>query len=420
MYRFDWFEQKKLATGAGLPRLPLASVHPQVWKLGITSLLTDVSSEMVNAALPIFLVLHLHASPLAYGAVEGIYQGMAVVLLGVVGGAWADRNGRHKATALMGYGISSIAKALLLAFASTVAALAVIVAFDRAGKGLRTAPRDSLISFASAPANLATSFAVHRALDAAGALLGPMLAFALLARFPSDFGPIWATSLVFSVLGVAVLGLLVSDQSPPVSRSASRPPTVRAALSLLREGPFRRLAACAFFLAGATAADGFLYLLLQPKTNLTGGAIPLFYMLTALFYMGLSIPAGALADRWGRRETTLCGYGVLLLGYGTLLAGFRGGLWWFGLLVLLGVYYSATEGVFMAIASTLVPEAVRSTGLALLGTIIGLGKLTSAVTFGWVWQQFGSNAALLAFALALGAALLFSVAMLPGKQARVA
>src|SRR5215475_7055163 len=209
MYRLEWIERRKLKAPASSPAYQVAKISPVVWKLGWTSFLTDISSEMVNSALPVYLVIYLHQSPLQYGAIDGVYNGFAVVLVSLAAGLVADRSKRHKEVALAGYGLSAICKALLLASGGVWGWLMAITGLERLGKGIRTAPRDALISLNTPPNMMARAFAVHRALDAGGALLGPLVAFILLAQMPGAFDVLWVTSVLFAILGVAALWLYV-------------------------------------------------------------------------------------------------------------------------------------------------------------------------------------------------------------------
>src|SRR5215813_6410983 len=212
MYRLEWIERRKLEAPAPTFADQAAKVSPVVWKLGWTSFLTDISSEMVNSVLPVYLVLHLHLSPLQYGTIDGVYNGLAVILVSLAAGLTADRLKRHKEVALTGYGLSAVCKLLLLAAGGVWGWLIVITGLDRIGKGIRTAPRDAMISLNTPPRLMASAFAVHRALDAGGALLGPIVAFILLAQMPGApeaFDVLWMTSFLFAILGVAVLWLYV-------------------------------------------------------------------------------------------------------------------------------------------------------------------------------------------------------------------
>ena len=157
MYRLEWIEQLKLRLAGRPSAKQVAQVNPVVWKLGWTSFLTDISAEMVNSALPVYLVLYLRLSPLEYGAIDGMYNGLSVALVGLAAAVWADRTGRLKYVAVAGYGTSAVCKLLLLAAGGVWSWLLAIVWLDRTGKGIRTAPRDAIISLASPPSQLATS-----------------------------------------------------------------------------------------------------------------------------------------------------------------------------------------------------------------------------------------------------------------------
>jgi nitrate/nitrite transporter NarK len=165
--------------GRSGPRITIRAVGGTVVVLGTVSLLTDISAEMVTAVLPLYFVLTLHLSPIAFGIMDGLYTG-ATALLRIVGGYVADRLRRRKAVAAVGYGISAVAKLALAAAASAPVIGAIIVA-DRAGKGLRTAPRDALISLSVPESLLGRAFGVHRAMDSAGAFAGPLVALAVLS-----------------------------------------------------------------------------------------------------------------------------------------------------------------------------------------------------------------------------------------------
>ena len=161
------------------------AVSHTVWALGWTSLFTDVSSEMVASVLPLYLVLHLGMSPLAFGVVDGLYQG-AAALVRVAAGILSDRWRRYKAIAVTGYALSAACRFFILLAGASWSSITAIIVADRIGKGIRTAPRDALISQRTESSQLATAFGVHRALDAAGAMFGPVVAFVLLAALPTS------------------------------------------------------------------------------------------------------------------------------------------------------------------------------------------------------------------------------------------
>jgi MFS family permease len=170
---------------------------------------------MVSTVLPIYLLYTVGLTPLQFGVIDGIYQGGAA-LVRVASGFVADRTQRHKEVALAGYGLSALCRPLLIAFGSVWGALAAVIFVDRTGKGIRTAPRDALISLTTPKERLGTAFGVHRALDTTGAMIGPLIAFGLLMLVPEGFNSVFVVSFVFALLGVAVLALFV--RNPPRAR----------------------------------------------------------------------------------------------------------------------------------------------------------------------------------------------------------
>jgi MFS family permease len=371
--------------------------------LGLTSLITDISSEMVAAALPIYLVYTLELSPLSLGVIDGLYHA-AAVLVRVATGLVADRWRRLKEVAGLGYALSAVCKLGLLAAGGAAPALAAVVVLDRAGKGVRTAPRDALLSLSAPAEAMATAFGVHRALDTIGATLGPLAAFALLSVAPGRFDAIFVVSFCIAAVGVALFVLLVEP------RAAAERPARRAtpidALRLLRRPGFAPLIAVGSLLSAVTLSDGLLYLVLQRRVGFAAGYLPLLYVGSALAYAMLAVPMGRLADGLGRRRVFVFGYLLLAALYATVLLGPRSWGTVVACMGLLGATYAATDGVLMALASPLLPEALRTTGLAVLTTFTSVARLLASVVFGAVWTFWGAERALVVF---LGAVTVASI-----------
>jgi MFS family permease len=206
----------------------------------------------------------------------------------------------------------------------------------------------------------------------------------------------------------------VSHHAPPPGTSRSVP-SMRAAFRLCAKPRFRMLLLCAAFLSLATVSDGFIYLLLQKRTDTPANMLPLFYVGTAGFYMLFSLPVGLLADRWGRHKVMVGGFAMLPLIYIGLLTGPILGAFDVLLAVaLMGLFYAGTEGLLIAMGSQLVPPEVRTSGIALIGTAIGLGKMGSSVLFGWIWSRSGVEVAMLSFCLAMIAILSVTARRLRG------
>jgi MFS family permease len=389
-----------------------AAVPRTVVLLGFTSLLTDISSEMVVTILPLYLISVGGFSPLAFGVVDGIYNG-AAALVGLASGVVGDRFRRHKEVAASGYGLSAICKLLLATIGTAVSAIGTVVLLDRIGKGIRTAPRDAMISLSTPKEQLGASFGVHRALDTTGAMIGPLVAFLILAAAPLAFNSIFLVSFCIAILGVAILVLFV--RAPKLAAGADEAavrPSLSAATSLLKLPRFRGLLIAGGALSLATASDAFIFLALQRKLDLGNSLFPLLFVGSSMTYMLLAVRMGRLADRIGRGRVLLGGYAVLLATYAVVLQPLGGwGVLALGL-GLLGTYYAATDGVLMALASSVVPDEVRGSGLALVGTVTNIARLVASIIFGALWSLWGIHNAMAAFGMALVAAILLAAFVL--------
>jgi MFS family permease len=386
----------------------LPKVSRNVLLIGLVSFFTDISSEMVVTILPLFLIYSVGLSPFAFGVVDGIYQGGTSVAR-LAGGFVADRTRRHKEVAAAGYAISAVSRLALLS-TGTWAAIAAVIAVDRAGKGLRTGPRDALISLSSRPEQLGQSFGVHRALDTAGAMLGPLVAFALLALMVDPFEAVFVLSFLFGVIGLAILLLFVRNR--PVAVPGAPRLTLRKAAAILKVRPFRSLVGVGTLLGLVTVSDGFMYLALEQRDVIPISAFPLLYVGTALVYMVLAVPVGRLADSIGRRRVFLAGYVLLLGAYGFLLVDLPSALTVPLVLLLFGAYYAATDGVLPALASTTIVPAARATGLAVLATGTGVARLVASLVVGAVWTWAGLETTLALFAGMLAVALVLAALVL--------
>ena len=384
------------------PRAAGLRVPRTVVLLGLTSLLTDISSEAVAAVLPLYLVYAAGFSPLALGVIDGLYRGAAAITA-LASGFWADRRKRHKEVATLGYGLSAVTKLGLVAAGGAVAPIAVFVMLDRIGKGIRTAPRDALISLSASPKTLGTAFGVHRAMDTTGAMIGPLMAFGILALAPLAFTSVFLVSFCVAIAGLGVIALLVPSR---VERTESKPPlSLRQLSPLLLERRFRALVLVASLLGLATISDAFLYLALQRKLDLAPAVFPLLFVGVSLAFMLLAVPAGKLADRVGRGRVFVGGYVLLLPVYALLLAPQLGYLGLGLVLAFVGASYAATDGVLAALASGTLDEEVRGSGLSVLTTATNLSRFVASVGFGALWTWAGLNTAVLVCGIALAAAI---------------
>ena len=393
----------------GASRVSAATVGRTVFLLGITSLLTDLSAEMVTTILPLYLVYSVGLSPLQFGVLDGLNNG-AAGLVRLVGGGLGDRLGRHKAVASFGYGLSAATRPAYLLVGNVFSAIGGIVFLDRIGKGIRTAPRDAMISMSVSKEKLGLAFGVHRSLDTLGAMLGPLVSFAILSASPGSYNTVFVASFAVALIGLAVIVILVPSQHRPPAPGAAKV-TVSAGAGLLRIPAFRGLVIAGGMLALATISDAFIYLRVQGELDFAPEFLPLLWVGSAAAYMLLAVPFGRLADRVGRGRVFLGGYVFLLLGYVLLIVAHST----LALLVLLGVigaYYAATDGVLAAAASATLPEELRGTGLSILATWTNLGRFAASILFGAVWVATGPGDAVVVFACGLVVSLVVAAGVL--------
>ncbi len=383
-----------LAKGRGLG----AAITPNVRALGVVSLLTDASTEMVYPLLPLFLTRTLGAGTAFVGLVEGVAESTAS-LLKLVSGWLSDRLRRRKALVAWGYGLSSLTRPLM-ALAAAPGHVLGIRFLDRIGKGIRTSPRDALIADSTPRESRGAAFGFHRAMDHLGAVVGPLLAFLLLPLVGGSFRAIFWLASIPAALCVLVLVVAVRE-APPLG-----PPD---RLPLLSLRPYDRrfkgfLGIVTLFTLG-NSSDAFL-LLRAREAGVAETGIPLLWAALHVVKSSSSLGAGILSDRLGRRGAILAGW----LTYAGVYAGFAaaGSAWqaW-ALFLVYGLYFGLTEGVEKALVADLTPVEARASAYGLYHTAIGITALPASLLTGWLWQAFGASVA-----FGTGAALAALAAML--------
>ena len=353
---------------------------------------------MVAAVLPLFIVVQLGLSPLTYGFVEGVYQAGSVFAR-LLGGYLADVR-MPKTIAAIGYALSAICKVLLM-IATALPVIMAIVALDRAGKGLRTAPRDAMIADATPEPILGRAFGLHRALDTFGALLGPIVAWLLLMMALNDFVLVFFVSFCFALLGIILLVFLKPEHAKGADKSADlqvKPPpiTLAAFSTVVGASSIRWLLVITVLLSLATIADGFLYLSLASQGVIQSIHFPLLFVATNFVYLLTAIPVGNLADRLGRPTVFALGHIFLLVAYlGVGMVGELAGL--VICVVGLGLYYTATDGVLSALTTPLLPQHLRATGLSIVQATQAIGRAVGAILFGVAWSYLGLATAMWMF-----------------------
>lgn len=380
-----------------------AGLGRNVFVLGLVSLFTDISSEMVYPIVPIFLTSVLHAPMDVLGLIEGIAES-AASLLKWVAGAWSDRVGRRTPFVVFGYGVSSISKPLLFLAASWHWVLFSRL-IDRFGKGLRTAPRDVMIAAASDPARRGKAFGFHRAMDTVGACIGPLLAALMLHHYHLPLRAIFVWAFIPAVLGVLALAFL--KRSPAAERKIKAAPEDAPTREPLPGALKRFIAIYALFALG-NSSDVFL-ILRAKSLGFSDTATLLTYVFYNFVYATAATPAGWISDHVSRRKLMTGGLVVFALVYGGFAAARAPWMIW-ALFALYGFYGAATEGVAKAYVTDLAPARRRGAALGLYQAVTGLTVFFASLAAGALWKHLGPWATFsYGAALALGAALLLAL-----------
>lgn len=375
-----------------------------VWALGVVSLLTDLASDMIFPLLPAFLVGVLGASVTSLGLIEGVAEGTSAFLK-LVAGRLADRTGRLKGLTLFGYTVSGLAKPLMALATAPWHVLAVRFG-DRFGKGVRSAPRDALLAQAAPPEARGQAFGLHRAMDTAGAMLGPLVALVVLALAPGQYRLLFALSAIPAALSVLVLVAFVREREEQGSVAAAvRPHTLTRSFSHTPRLPaayWRLLGVVALFTLG-NSSDAFALLRAQ-SVGVPVAALPVLWFGFNAVYTAVAYAGGGWSDRAGRRRVLVSGLLVYALAYvGFALADAAWHV--YAAFALYGVYYGLTEGVLRAAVSDVVPAENRGTAYGLYYAVVGVLTLVASLGAGWLWDVFGPAVPFgLGAALALGAA----------------
>jgi len=369
---------------------PDGRIPRNVKALGLVSLLTDASSEMVYPILPLFLANVLHAPVSAIGLIESIAEATASFMK-VASGYISDRVGRRRRLIAIGYTLSNITKPLLALTGSWPAVLGLRFG-DRFGKGVRTAPRDALIADSSTEEHRGRDFGVHRALDTLGAAIGPLTAWAILTLVPNGYRTVFWVSAIPGALAIMVVLTMVREKR---IRTSGEP---RPALRLRHMGkPFAIFTAASFVFALGNSSDAMLILRAQ-DLGTTAALVPLMYFVFNVVAAALSAPFGIHSDKVGRKRVIVLGFLLYAAVYaGFAVAGRPLHVWL--LFAAYGIPYAMTEGITRAYVMDLVGSDVRGTAVGGYMFVLGLAALPASSVAGLLWDNVSHAAP---FALSAG------------------
>ncbi|WP_374445106.1 MFS transporter [Stella sp.] len=355
-----------------------------IWALGFVSLLMDVSSEMIHALLPVYLVVGLGTTALAVGLIEGIAEATASITK-VFSGALSDRIGRRKELAALGYGLAAFTKPIF-PLAPTVGWLVTARFVDRVGKGIRGAPRDALVADLSPPELRGASFGLRQSLDTVGAFLGPLLAIGLMWLFADDFVSVFWVAVIPAFLAFGLILFAVHEPKRTAGVRRVRNPLSRRELGLLGATYWWVVAVAAVFTL-ARFSEAFLILRAE-AAGLPLMLVPAVLVAMNLAYAASAYPAGALSDRVDRGTILIAGLGLLIaadlvLAFAPGLPGIACGV------VLWGLHMGFTQGLFAALVADAAPAELRGTAYGMFNLVTGLALLAASIIAGALWDGLG-------------------------------
>jgi MFS family permease len=362
----------------------LRAIPAGIWALGLVSLLMDVSSEMIHALLPVYLVTAMGATALTVGVIEGVAEATAAITK-VFSGAISDWLGKRKVLALIGYGLAALTKPVF-PLANSIGWLVAARFVDRIGKGIRGAPRDALVADLSPPHLRGASFGLRQALDTVGAFLGPALAVLLMWLTAENFQAVFWVAVIPAVACVLALFFFVEEPERPAGLRK-----VRAPLSLAEMGRLGRsywyVTALATLFTLARFSEAFLLLRAQ-SAGLAIALVPLVLVAMNVAYSLSAYPAGGLADRMNK--VSILSIGVILLIAADIALALDFGLAGVAVGVLLwGLHMGFTQGLLASLVADTAPPELRGTGFGVFNMLGGVALLVASVVAGLLWDAAG-------------------------------
>ena len=378
-----------------------------IFFIGLVSFFTDISTEMVYPLIPLYLTGALGATPALVGLIEGIAESISS-LLKVYGGHIADRFQKKKALAFAGYATGIVYKLALLLATSWLGVLAARV-IDRMGKGIRTAPRDVLVSESADVNSMGKAFGLHKSLDMAGAALGILIAYFLLrGNAAYDYQNLFLLSIIPAALGLSMFYLIKEKRVEPREKVA-RPKLSLASFKNL-DGQLKLYLVVVLLFTLGNSSNAFLLLKAKAVGFDDASVIMLYFIYNAAAAL-LSLPLGRLSDMVGRKKLLVCGYMVFAAVYFGFAFAFSQ-TFMYGMFMLYGVYTAMITGVERAFVAEIAPKNLKGTMLGLQATIAGLALLPASVITGLLWNTFGAKVPFIYGAsLSLMAALLLALFM---------
>jgi len=384
-----------------------ARIGRNVYVLSVVSFLNDVSTEMIYPLVPVFLTTMLGASAGFVGAIEGAAESTAS-LLKLASGWWSDRLRRRKPLVVAGYAIAAVLRPLVAVAQSATEVLLIRIG-DRVGKGVRSSSRDALLADSVGSSARGRAFGIASAADNAGALLGPLIAFAMLSWWHLSLRTVFWFAAIPGLAAVLTAAVGIRE----MQRSAQSEDSKRIALGGHMSSRFWAFLGVILVFTLGNSTDAFL-LLRAKELGVPVALAPVLWALLNGAKSVFNIPGGALSDRIGRRPTLIAGWVVYAIVY--FLFARASAAWhaWV-LFAAYGLYFGLTEGAQLALVADVVPKARRGIAYGWYYLAIGIGALPASLLFGLLWDRFGSA---VAFSVGAGLSLVSAVGLMLLPSAR--
>ena len=378
-------------TGSIFDLATLKLIPRGIWTLGFVSMFMDISSEMIHALLPVYLVTVLGTTAQTVGIIEGIAEATASITK-VFSGALSDWLGKRKLLAAIGYGLAAFTKPVF-PLATSAGWLVAARFVDRVGKGIRGAPRDALVADISPADMRGASFGLRQSLDTVGAFTGPLLAVVLMLAWSNDIKAVFWVAVIPAFLAMF---LMIFGIDEPERNDTARAAKFPLHLSELKRLPpaYWYVVAVAVVFTLARFSEAFL-ILRATSAGVAAAYVPLVLVLMNVVYAGAAYPAGVLSDNGGRNRVMIIGL-VLLIAADLVLA-LVPGLVGIGLgVVLWGLHMAFSQGLFAALVTDTSPPELRGTAFGVYNLLTGLSLLAASVIAGSLWDTFGYSTTFLA------------------------
>lgn len=375
-------------------------LEKNIFVLGLTSFFNDFSNEIILSSFPAFFTSVLKSGAASLGLVEGIADGVSNILK-IYSGRLSDKLAKRRLFIFLGYGLSVAVRPFYI-FVSSVSGVLGLRMLDRVGKGVREAPRDVIISVSSPENELGRSFGYHRTMDTIGGILGPLVAYVILTKWPNNWNLLFMTAFFLGIASFVTIFFVkevFTAKNPEGGKIFSLNNFSKSSIGF-------RYYLIAIFVLSVGSLPSAVLLLKTTSIGLVIASVPLFYMLYSLSYSSFSYFAGKTSDRIGITRVLAYGYLILIVSYVAIAISASA----FSLaisFIIMGIFSACTDATQRSFIAHTVPEYDRGSAYGLYNASIGFGSMIAGIAGGYVWQVYGPSVALLGASIVVVVGLVF-------------